>query len=481
MPRKHFLLTVTFLFCIYYANADSVIKGKIDNFDDGEVAFQYQEHIVGNSNYFKIPLEKGAFEYHFDLQEPAEIEIWFKNNIVTVFLLPGDEVSFECDFNDVYKTLSFTGTHNDDHQFLSALSEQQSIMMKTFSKYENKEKGYMEVPDDVAENTRKNQSENIAKIKKEASGKYHFSNQFKAYYFDPSYEKAAAELNSYRWQRATIAGMKLKVDEEDKVTEEDIEKVLSNLKIENEADLASKHYIDFLNYYDSYLANSQPKEKIKPSDPDEYYFQKKLTRRDNTFKNKNILYALWVHDLAERSNHADAASFANEVAVITKKFPDGKYNDKLNKLVAGKKKLLKGAPAPPFKLEDINGNTVALENLKGKVLYIEFWASWCLPCVIEMKKAKAIKEHYKNEKDLLFVYITKEENKTYWKNAIKEHDVQGLNLFAGKSAVVDEYQANGVPHFAIIDRDGTIVTSDAPRPSESDQLMDVLDKTLDQY
>ncbi|RYZ32118.1 MAG: TlpA family protein disulfide reductase [Sphingobacteriales bacterium] len=157
--------------------------------------------------------------------------------------------------------------------------------------------------------------------------------------------------------------------------------------------------------------------------------------------------------------------------------PKGKYNNALRRIIAGKRKLVPGSIAPGFDLETPDGKKVSLASLKGKVVYLDFWASWCWPCMSENKAVIGLKPGYK-DKDIVFVYITRDEDRLQWKAAIAAQKIDGIHLFAGNSTVFDDYLSEAVPHYYIIGKDGNIISSAAPRPSEQEQLIPMLDAAL---
>ena len=143
-----------------------------------------------------------------------------------------------------------------------------------------------------------------------------------------------------------------------------------------------------------------------------------------------------------------------------------RYQDKHDLLVT----LGRGKPSPKFNYPDINGKNISLENLKGKYVYIDVWATWCGPCKVQIPYLKEIEEAYK-DKNIAFVglSIDTQDNKEKWKKMVDERDLNGYQLLADndwKSTFIEEYKISGIPRFILIDPEGNIVSADAPRPSE---------------
>jgi len=144
------------------------------------------------------------------------------------------------------------------------------------------------------------------------------------------------------------------------------------------------------------------------------------------------------------------------------------------------KALVKGNPSPKFNnYENHKGGTTSLDDLKGKYVYIDVWATWCGPCVGEIPFLKEVEEKYRN-KNIEFVSISIDDKKDYekWKSFVIEKEMEGVQLYADnawKSEFVQKYAISGIPRFILIDTDGNIVSADAPRPS-SEKLFELFDE-----
>ncbi|QQS98313.1 TlpA family protein disulfide reductase [Sphingobacterium spiritivorum] len=144
-------------------------------------------------------------------------------------------------------------------------------------------------------------------------------------------------------------------------------------------------------------------------------------------------------------------------------------------------KLTAGAEPPPFTLNDLNGKQVSLKDFAGKVIYIDFWASWCSPCRYEMKNGSPkLHARFADNKDVIFLYVSIDDSEDKWRQAIKEDQIEGVHLLSKggiKSVVAKAFNISGIPRYVIIGRDGKIVDNDAPRPSEDityDKIIDAL-------
>lgn len=136
-------------------------------------------------------------------------------------------------------------------------------------------------------------------------------------------------------------------------------------------------------------------------------------------------------------------------------------------------KLAIGAPAPEIEFVDANGKKFSLADLKGRALYIDFWASWCGPCREEIPHlAKLVEEVGNNDPDILCVSISIDDSEVPWKKLIEKDKPawpQYLATEAGQKSISEDYQISGIPRFILIDKSGKIITVNAPRPSQLDK------------
>lgn len=132
-------------------------------------------------------------------------------------------------------------------------------------------------------------------------------------------------------------------------------------------------------------------------------------------------------------------------------------------------KLVPGSPSPEFEYENYKGGKTKLADLRGKYVYIDVWATWCGPCIGEIPSLKALEKEYHDANiEFVSISIDKEENYEKWRNMIENRELEGVQLIADnawESDFVTNYGIRGIPRFILVDPEGKIVSSDAPRPS----------------
>lgn len=168
------------------------------------------------------------------------------------------------------------------------------------------------------------------------------------------------------------------------------------------------------------------------------------------------------------------------VAGYKKRFPHGHYTTMLEKNLATKRKLSPGSPAVDFAFHTLDGKDIHLSDLKGKVVMLDFWASWCMPCMAEMPKAAELEKAYK-DKDIIFLYVSVDEDEGNWKKAIEKHNIEGMHTrVAGamEGPVAKEYAIQSIPSYYLIDKNGNYADMQMLRPHDGDKLKAIIDSLL---
>lgn len=132
--------------------------------------------------------------------------------------------------------------------------------------------------------------------------------------------------------------------------------------------------------------------------------------------------------------------------------------------------LQPGNPSPKFDYENQKGGKTSLENLKGKYIYIDLWATWCSPCREQFPFLQKVEEQYKG-RNIEFVAISLDAIKDHskWSKFVSEKQLSGIQLLADKefeSKFIKDYGIHEIPTFILLDPNGNIVSARAPKPSD---------------
>ena len=131
-------------------------------------------------------------------------------------------------------------------------------------------------------------------------------------------------------------------------------------------------------------------------------------------------------------------------------------------------KIRNGIEAPDFEMLDVNGQKYRLSDFRGKMVYIDVWATWCAPCKAEIPHVAALHEKFKNDNRIVFISISVDTRVKAWKKMVEEKNLAwqqfivegGTNSFFYK-----QYAIEFIPRFMLIDKSGIIVEVDYMKPS----------------
>lgn len=130
-------------------------------------------------------------------------------------------------------------------------------------------------------------------------------------------------------------------------------------------------------------------------------------------------------------------------------------------------------------LNDLKGKSFTLDDFKGKVVYVDVWASWCGPCRREFPFSKQMQEKLtdKQKKKIVFLYLSIDDTQEAWKKAVEQLDLQGEHGWAEggwNSKITQFFGIQSIPRYIIIDKNGNIASINAKRPSDESVLKDLL-------
>ncbi len=140
-----------------------------------------------------------------------------------------------------------------------------------------------------------------------------------------------------------------------------------------------------------------------------------------------------------------------------------------------------GAKAADFTLEALDGATVSMDKLRGKVVFLNLWATWCGPCREEMPSMETLYDEFKNRRDFVMLAVSQDtKGRAVVAPYVQKNSYHFEILLDPENKVGEAYDVSGVPETFIIDRKGRIVAHhmgafDWSRPDVKEALEELLD------
>jgi thiol-disulfide isomerase/thioredoxin len=435
------------------------ISGVIENMQEAEVEVMYYKDLLLNSEEsVTVPVSAdGTFKASLPLGQGEFVSIRTAQRTINLYAKPGTQlqVVFDAENRDVKPTIegkqvlesSFLVDYHDDieKELSSGLIINRLAAMDTevFVQYVDsvyaKKLGYlMDYPDFAQLDTGFAETMETS-IKYE---KYRLLLEYPLYYGYFNQLAESKEMPSGYYDFLTDA---------------------TNFESSDfKEDMRSRAYVSFLSSYLNHLLQQLPEEEQQGRS----YFENQYAVAKNAFSGNSRDFLL-AQVMISALNFDD---FDTSNALY-EDFLNAAGKGEFRQMVADEYRVIQalapGNPAPDFTGVDINGDPITLSDYRGQVVYLDFWASWCGPCMREMPFAKELKQKMASQLDLVFMYVSIDTDEEAWRNTVDLHGIQGVHLnFSGTGHGAPKlYNVKGVPTFYIIGRDGRIYDNRAPRPS----------------
>jgi len=184
----------------------------------------------------------------------------------------------------------------------------------------------------------------------------------------------------------------------------------------------------------------------------------------------------------------DAETGAQLLAQLKAEFPNAKQSKQVDAMLAElaphremqkAQALLKpGLAFPDFNVTDLAGSPLSVAKFKGKVVLVDFWATWCGPCIQELPNVLAAYEKYR-PKGFEIIGVSLDDKEATFKSFIKNSKIPWPQYFDGKgwqNQLVGKYGITGIPATFLIDKTGKIVARDLRGPQLDAALAQLLGK-----
>lgn len=451
MNRFHFiLLFFVLLLGATRLDASVTVKGKITNPKGNKVYVryytQYLTYETGTADSAELDKD-GNFSMTFEWPASYPAQFQHGDEVSNLFLSPGYNLTLMLDNNKFDETIKYTGKGAEVNNYL-AQKTRLSPRLSAMVIYKMPGKEFNHLMDSVYRSEMAYFTKWFAKADKKDTALTAFIN----------YERA--EL-TYTWalQKKYYPSSFTYFTKQQPELPSGFDAFLKEAPVQNASAVSSPAY-------KRYLQNHVEGEVQKKLTPETNEAEVTLALVDEKYSGilREDLYVQYIRSLLEKGDMNAGRAVFERYKTFAKHEP---YVTVLNAFFAATERLMPGKPAPDFEAVDLDNKKVRLSDYKGKLVYVDVWASWCGPCVREIPYAEKLQEEFKG-KDIVFLCVSVDENETSWRNIIRQKNIGGTHVrsFDVVDNVSTLYNINGIPHYFIVGKDGKIIDSNAKRPSQ---------------
>lgn len=467
MKRLFSLILSTIIITQANGQPETQLHGKIQNRLSDSIYFEYNTHyLLYKPIKFGIPLNpNGEFVAKFLFDDKyMQVDITHGNQATEVILAKGSNVTLRLDAANFDSSISYTSKNSEIpnfvaqhvlHKGLITTYNRHANMLFTYDKltFQNKLDSLLNDELDFVNNT---------KINLPSDFRQYWTNRF--VYFN-------------HYCKIIYPGVYKQIKKQMGVTNYDSSQL--------EFEIPNNVYNDVLievPEYRLFLSNTMGKKFMSQGNKIDEQVVKGIineTSRNLPQKTAELGIAGMIYQTRKFYTTETLTKLFNQYNTL---YPGSAYTNTLKEAVVVRTKTSKGQPAMDFTVKTIEGKTVKLSELKGKVVYLDFWASWCMPCIAEMPHSKKIFEQFADNEKVILLTVSTDINTDNWKKAVDKYNLPGIHGLDGggwQGKIAQLYNIESVPTYFLIDKNGNFALDSTPRPSDEKQLIDAIKQLID--
>lgn len=453
---------ISFLFFLgwfspIFAQYNCSIQGRILNAESQKIKINL------TSSYLPYYIEEneittdvsGFFQLNINVKKPTEAALVIRDEYFPLYLEPNFNLVFNTDMEGFDNSLVITGNGSNENNFnklfYSQFEDPALAVVNTALRRDNNADDFCK----IMLQKRNDKFEFLENYRRANS----LSNQFYQLKKNEIEYQYGIDLIKYFEENARLNNLSKPVE-----PSFFIDSAIKKISVQNEAASSQRHYTEFCFLYNKYEYN-----KILQRDKRFYLPYESYQNAKKIFVGKTLQAVQFqiIDEQFSQRNHNAVETIYNEFITTCNHTDMKNYLQEKHEFA---NIISKGKPAPNFSLIDIAGNTISLEKFKGKVLYIDFWASWCYPCIEQIKPMQVLETEYAG-KPIEFIKINVDENKQNWFIASDKYHVRNENNFYSPRSFQGEaakgFDVGSIPAFFIIDQNFKIIAKNAEKPSST--------------
>ena len=446
----------------------------------------YRNYLVSNPDLIIGALSNGDYKFKSAIDHPVFAILEYNNSKLKFFFEPGDSLNMSFTDDEQHSGTSITGRGSENNFFLNNFESKfqkefidslwtPRIMNGSIDAFENELfKSRKSMEDFVAQNIVLHQ---VA----------------------PPFKEYLRNLITYRYWSMLLSYPVLRANSDPKnLTVEPLPEIMlqniSEATLNNHDALLTDSYKSFLYFYVVYYTSAANQFK-------KFNDYSTSADRKMSFAKAHLTglsFDVWLSQICiDEKDHVSPYMLRTMVNTLKASDKANNYYPYVSSVCNARMQMKeeKKKPEPVVKdnaatgvkddlaMKDLDGKSFSLSDLKGKVVYIDFWASWCGPCRQMMPYSKQLHDNLNDaqKKQIVFLYISIDASEDGWKKAITDLGMEGKQVISPgnwSSKVCSYFQINSIPRYMIMDKKGNIVDFNAKRPADP-ALMEDLTKLLE--
>ena len=436
--------------------SNTIISGSINLDDQYEAVLSFRERKNDNENSIYKPLSKdGKFVFKINLKNPEFLNFTIipkaRNKQLAInfplYIRPGSKENLNLHYNDTAYLSVGKGRLSGNNKAL--------ILFSNFH-FQNQKQLFFNMP---AADSAAFYLSRIFDFVDNLSSKFNVKEQRVKSYLD------AWALNDYIQNLMTVQRYYAKGTDK-KLPRNAYQFSKSPVKIFNQSEalLLYDTYSSLKNYIE--IIDTSDVSKNKKSDE---YNRHSINLVNQLFSNDAVKTMFCSKELQSYmrsvrfSTEDDFENKLQQFKELAKVVPDIEVRHQLVEGFTNLRFTREGASMPDVIFKDAEGKSVPFTSFKGKYIYIDMWASWCIPCIKEIPHLKKLEKDYEG-KNIVFLSISVDEDKDAWKKKMSDLNLSGHQLEVGTSDFEKLMNMQGIPHFLLYNPEGKLMIYNAPRP-----------------
>lgn len=417
----------------------------------------------------KINDSTGYFEFKINLNSPVKYALFIGeyNAVTDTYLWPGDSLYFDIKFDELVSYEVYgSGSGFGANKFLTDFVSQFKVTKELQEKYQKAASS--DTVDNLVKFITDHRNVQLAYIKNYGNAPQNVKNELS---FGIEYDWATTIISRLldeiknQYQKSGVVWDYSKY----------LTLVINDVKVNNPDAWKSFGYRNFidkylmLEFFRYYFAKAKEGMELPVLDSYKYLFATARNHFDGI--PRDIAFTGLFRDiLAEMKSKEDYNYAISELETVKNEITDKNFLNTIQYQFDIQKPLLGGMPVPQFSLPDTTGKMISISDFKGKVVYIDFWGTWCGPCRKEIPFLKELHDKFEKNNKVVFMSIALERGeKDAWLSFVRSQGLKGVQLFVDKNnrKIGELFRIASVPTFMLVDKNGNLVDPNAKRPSDS--------------